>query len=76
MIGTILFGSASLICTSYVLAIGVPLISWTDALSIALQVSLVISLLNITVIFSLFDFFLLLSMVWLSFLQEKSLEIL
>ncbi len=49
MIGTFFFGACALIFTSYVLSIGVPLHDTKEAIILALQVSLLVGVLNVTV---------------------------
>jgi putative membrane protein len=49
MIGTFFFGACAIIFTSYLLAIGVPLHDTKEAIVLALEVSLLVGILNVTV---------------------------
>ncbi len=48
MIGTLLFGSVTLLFTSYILNIGIPIGNLQDGVLLAVQVSLVLGVLNLT----------------------------
>lgn len=49
MLGTLFFGACALIFTSYVFNIGIPLVDPGNALIFALQVSLLIGVMNLTI---------------------------